>query len=87
MRLFAARCLVTAGDRSGVSVLMELLDTEESDTVDDEEAMCARKGARSVLTELAGKDLGKDSRSWERWYGVFRNLPPTKLQTSPPTFW
>ena len=66
---------------------MELLDTVESDTVDDEEVMCAKRGARSVLTELAGQDLGEGSRSWERWYRVFRNLPPTKLQSSPPSFW
>ncbi|MEE9127409.1 MAG: hypothetical protein V3U11_09740, partial [Planctomycetota bacterium] len=87
LRLLGARCLVTAGDRSGLPVLIGLLDTEESDTLDDEEVHCVRRGARSVLTEIAGEDLGADSEAWQRWYRKFADMAPIRLQTLAPTFW
>ena len=87
LQLLAARCLVTVGDRSGIPTLIELLETEETETVDDEERDCVRTGARSVLTEIAGEDLGAASEAWQRWYGKFADLTPVRLQTPAPTFW
>ncbi len=78
---------MTVGDRSGIAVLIGLLETEETETVDDEERDCARTGARSVLAELAGKDLGATSEAWQRWYGKLADLAPMRLQTPAPTFW
>ncbi len=87
LRLLAARCLVAVGDRSCIPVLIELLDTEETVKVDFEDRACARTGARSVLAEIAGEDLGAASEAWQRWHGKFTDMGPVRLRTPAPTFW
>jgi len=86
MRLLAARCLVTVGDRAAIPVLIELLGTKMSKTVDEEDRDCSKQGARAVLRELAGHDLGPDKGPWLKWARDFA-LRPVQLGSKPPTFW
>ena len=74
LRLAAARCLLTAGDRAAVAVLVELLDTEQSATVDDEDRDLARSGAHDLLVELAGTDHGTTSAEWRTWYSMSNSV-------------
>ena len=78
---------MTVGDRSGIPTLIELLETEETVRVNFEDRACARNGARSVLIEIAGEDLGTASEPWQRWYGEFADMAPVRLRTPAPTFW
>ena len=88
LRLLGARCLVTAGDRSGIPALIRLLDPVESKTMEEEEIHdCAQSGAQSVLTEIAGENLGRDNISWWKWNRRLQTMPPIRLQSPPPTSW
>jgi hypothetical protein len=87
LQLLAARCLLTAGDEAGIPVLIDLLETEESETVHIEERICVREGARSVLAEIAGEDLGPATGPWQRWHRDFGDMGPIDLRIPAPTFW
>jgi hypothetical protein len=87
LRMFAARCLVAAGDKSAVPVLIDLLSTQESVDVDDEAAVCARESAHQILTEICNKDLGTDVEPWQRWHRKLASLAPRDLRLAAPTFW
>jgi HEAT repeat protein len=86
LQLLGARCLITAGDSSGIARMIDLLATETSETVDGDERDCVRTGAASVLIEVAGEDLG-DSEAWREWFVALGELPPCQLETPAPTLW
>jgi HEAT repeat protein len=59
VRTNAARVLAQLGDLSGVPVLIELLDADQSQL---------RNYAARLLRDISGQSLGKDRTAWERWY-------------------
>jgi HEAT repeat protein len=59
VRTTAARVLATLGDRAGVPVLIQLLDSDQS---------LLRDYALRLLEEITGQRLGKDRRRWESWW-------------------
>lgn len=59
VRTNAARVLAQLGDRSGVPVLIELLDADQSQL---------RNYAARLLGEITGQSLGRDRAAWEQWY-------------------
>lgn len=87
LRLAAARCLCAVGEPIAVGMLIDLLTTEESDTVDHEDMLCARGGAHQVLCELADEDLGTEPDVWKRWQRRMTTLPPRRLSTAMETNW
>lgn len=86
-KLLAARCLVSAGNRSAVLVLIELLECQQTKTVDDEAVDCARQGAREVLIEVSGRDYGDRAAAWMPWYRTLGSLGPRTLASRPPAVW
>ena len=53
-RFFAARCLITDGDKQGAVILIELLETEEVSFADGVDADAVRYAASALLGELSG---------------------------------
>ncbi|GAB4140196.1 MAG: hypothetical protein Fur0037_06670 [Planctomycetota bacterium] len=86
VRLHAARCLVSAGERRGAEILIELLSTARGPGVDDEDELCCRVEARRILTELKGSDLGPDPGPWTNWLQK-AEFAPRALETRPRLCW
>jgi hypothetical protein len=59
VRTNAARALARLGDTSGVPVLIELLDAEQS---------LARDYAQRLLEEITGQHFGKHRQRWQAWW-------------------
>lgn len=55
----AARALAQLGDNSGVPLLVELLDADQSRL---------RNYAQRLLEEITGRRYGKDRQAWRRWW-------------------
>lgn len=84
-RLFAARCLISAGDRRGAELLLEILQAEgeqhgDFDGVDPESILVA---ARRLLGDLSGTGSCAGIAAWRDWLLENRQLRPRKL--GPPT--
>jgi HEAT repeat protein len=87
LRLGCARCLARAGSSRAIPALLELLTVREGPGVDDEDVACARLGARTVLTEIVGQDLGADPGPWRTALAAAPPLAPRTLASEPRTFW
>jgi len=66
VRTNAARALARLGDRSGVPVLIGLLDADPS---------LVRDYAARLLEEITGQRFGKDRRRWQQWWEVSTAAP------------
>lgn len=64
----AVRALAKLGDKSGVPVLIGLLDSDQA---------LLRNHAQQLLEEIAGCSFGKDRTAWTNWWGQ----NPTSKQT------
>jgi hypothetical protein len=89
-RYMAARCLVTAGDKHGVSVLLDLLEEledvarqrEEGETsVDDDPVLIA---VRRLLGHMSRTGEYSDAEAWREWYENLGRFIPREL--GPPPF-
>jgi len=61
VRTNAARALAHLGDDSGLPVLVELLDADQSRL---------RHYAQRLLEQATGQSFGKDRAAWQRWFAV-----------------
>jgi HEAT repeat protein len=59
VRTNAARALAQLGDLSGVPVLVELLEADQSRL---------RNYAQRLLEEITSQHFGKDRQAWQRWW-------------------
>ncbi|MCX6906508.1 MAG: FAD-dependent oxidoreductase [Verrucomicrobia bacterium] len=59
VRTNAARALANLGDKSGVPMLISLLDSDQS---------LLRNHAQQLLEEISGRSFGKDREAWSRWW-------------------
>ena len=62
-RTAAARTLAFLGDQSGVPVLIELLDADQS---------LLRAYAHRLLEEITGQQIDRDRKAWETWWQTRR---------------
>ncbi len=87
LRALAARCLVVAGESSGLDVAVAVL-AEEPRSEDDDELQYARHQAHAVLVEVSGEDYGDDVAAWRHWRERFdRPLASGPLSGQAPLFW
>lgn len=83
-RFFAARCLVTAGEKQGVEVLLDLLAKVDPEGIgDDVEPESLAWAIRTLLGELSGTGPHADSDEWQLWFRELRGLRPRTLEASP----
>jgi hypothetical protein len=74
VRTTAARVLAALGDRSGVPMLIELLEADQS---------LLRDYALRLLEEITGQRLGKDRRRWEAWWRAATSPAGKETHVSP----
>ncbi|MFQ5504903.1 MAG: HEAT repeat domain-containing protein, partial [Planctomycetota bacterium] len=86
-RLLALRCLLVAGDRTAIPALIDLLETPESETVNDEDAQYASLNAQAVLEEISGRSIPPDKRLWTAWYRDLGKAPLLSLKSKPEPTW
>jgi hypothetical protein len=85
--VLAARCLVTAGRRSALPALLELLETQRSPDGDREDSDYANEQAHRILIELAGHDFGPRAEAWKAWVRGNHDLTPRILVSPPLEAW
>lgn len=69
-RFFAARCLVTAGEKEGAEILVELLEAEEQSYAEGVDADAVRHAVKGLLGQLSG--LGSSADLDALWAWVHR---------------
>ena len=85
LRYFAARCLISAGDREGVRALIDLRDMDRNAflSVDEDDAKSVLLATRQLLAELSRTELNADQTTMWQWYSSLRTLRPRTLRRPP----
>jgi hypothetical protein len=78
LRYQAARCLIRAGDTTGIETLLEIADAPLASAAD-------RLAAKELLSHLSGVPLHHGTKAWRQWYEDLQSAPtPTDLPAAPP---
>ena len=82
LKYFGARCLISAGDKKGVRVLIDLVEMSEGEfmTVAADEASAVKLAARSLLADLSRLGIHADQRTLWEWYASLGRLPSRTLR-------
>ncbi len=82
LKYFAARCLVSAGEREGVGILIDLVEygSDRIGTVDENDAKAVVFAARKLLADLSKIGISARVDELRDWYDNLQILRPTVLQ-------
>ena len=81
VRYFAARCLIAAGERKGIGVLLDLLRSDEQRFVGKDLSKLAslRAESRKLLKYLSRSWISDGEKEWREWFKRLADLRPHVL--------